>query len=103
MSGFGLNPGACGRVTHPLDATGNLSAALRPECTEREWIVPIPSQNPNAQHPPGWAVERATDELFEVEDPVAIAERAWELARDAQEREDERHDEYDDPDQGGEA
>jgi hypothetical protein len=28
---------------------------------------------------------------------------AWKLARSAAERYDERHDEYDDPDQGGEA
>jgi hypothetical protein len=38
-----------------------------------------------------------------VDDPHAIAERARKLMRDAEEREDERHDEYDDPDQGGEA
>jgi hypothetical protein len=60
-------------------------------------------QQPNAEQPPGWAVDQASDELYDSQDPGAIAERAWELAREAQEREDERHDEYDDPDQGGEA
>ncbi len=57
-------------------------------------------EDPNAQGPAEWAVEEASDELYGVEDPHAITERARELVR---EREDERHDEYDDPDQGGEA
>lgn len=52
---------------------------------------------------PDWAVEQATEDLYDVQDPEAIAERAREIAREAQERENERHDEYDDPDQGGEA
>jgi hypothetical protein len=65
--------------------------------------VSAPSQQPNSGRPPGWAVEQAVEELYDLEDPVAVTERAWQLAREAQEREDERHDEYDDPDQGGEA
>jgi hypothetical protein len=52
---------------------------------------------------PAWALQQATDELYDVDDPAAITQRAREIARQAQEREDERHDEYDDPDQGGEA
>lgn len=63
---------------------------------------PIPNRHSNVQPPPDWAVDQATDELYE-DDPHAIAERAWQLTREAKEREDERHDEYDDPDQGGEA
>jgi hypothetical protein len=51
---------------------------------------------------PDWALEQAREELYDVEDSGAIARRAGEIARQAQEREDERHDEYDDPDQGGE-
>jgi hypothetical protein len=65
--------------------------------------MPIPDEPSSAQHPADWAVDQATDELYDVNDPHAIAKRARELMRDAQEREDERHDEYDDPDQGGEA
>jgi hypothetical protein len=61
------------------------------------------SEVPNVDQPPGWAVEEARNELYDVDDPAAIAERAQEIADAAQEREDERHDEYDDPDQGGEA
>ena len=49
--------------------------------------------------PPSWAVDEARDELSEVEDPQVVVERAREIS---EEREDERHDEYDDPDQGGE-
>lgn len=61
------------------------------------------SEVPDVGQPPGWAVEEARIELYEVDDPAVIAERAQEIADAAQEREDERHDEYDDPDQGGEA
>ncbi len=52
---------------------------------------------------PAWALQQAADELYDVEDPAAIARRARELARQAHELEAERHDEYDDPDEGGEA
>ena len=56
-------------------------------------------QQPQDPQPPSWAVDEARDELSEGEDPQVIAERAREIS---EEREDERHDEYDDPDQGGE-
>lgn len=54
------------------------------------------------QDPPGWALDQAAKELYDVEDRSVIVERAWEIARAAQQLEDERHDEYDDPDEGGE-
>jgi hypothetical protein len=53
--------------------------------------------------PPPWALEQAASELARGDDPAELTERAWELVRGAQERADEQHDEYDDPDQGGEA
>jgi len=52
---------------------------------------------------PPWALQRATEELYDSNDADVIAQRAQEIAREGREREDERHDEYDDPDQGGEA
>jgi hypothetical protein len=52
---------------------------------------------------PAWALQQAADELYDVDDAATIARRAREIARQAQEIEAERHDEYDDPDQGGEA
>jgi hypothetical protein len=58
-----------------------------------------PTPRPARSEPPGWAVDQATQE---VEEGESIAARAWELVRDKQQRDDERHDEYDDPDQGGE-
>jgi hypothetical protein len=64
--------------------------------------MPVTSRDDNLQQPPDWAVDQAKDELYDVEDSGAIADRAWELTHNAQDREDERHDEYDDPDQGGE-
>lgn len=60
----------------------------------------VPSQ---PQEPPGWALDQAAQDLYDVEDRSLIEERAWEIAREAQQLEDERHDEYDDPDQGGES
>jgi hypothetical protein len=57
----------------------------------------------SAGQPPDWALAAATDEMFDVEDRSAIVSRAWEIAREATQLDDERHDEYDDPDQGGEA
>jgi hypothetical protein len=55
------------------------------------------------ERPAAWALERASSELFDEDDPSVIEGRAWELMRAAQDLEDERHDEDDDPDQGGEA
>ncbi|WP_133241134.1 hypothetical protein [Nocardioides gansuensis] len=62
-----------------------------------------PDEGSSTASPPTWALRRATEELYDVEDPEVIAQRAREIAREGREREDERHDEYDDPDQGGEA
>jgi hypothetical protein len=56
------------------------------------------SRDPIAQ----WALRQATEELYDVDDPEAINARAREIAGEARELSDERHDEYDDPDQGGE-
>lgn len=63
-------------------------------------VDPVPDEPAHAQRPPEWALDEATDELYDVKNPQAIINRAWELLR---ERADERHDEYDDPEQGGEA
>jgi len=68
-----------------------------------EMSVPGPTDIPNARRPPDWAVELAVEELPESTESSIIAERAWGLVRTVAERDDERHDEYDDPDQGGEA
>jgi hypothetical protein len=77
--------------------------ALAGHTLDGEPQVPSPGQPPDAPQPPEWALGQAASDLYDVDDPVVIAECARELARTAQEREDERHDEYDDPDQGGEA
>lgn len=63
-------------------------------------MVEGPSRRPQ---PPAWAVEQARADLFDEHDERLIADRAREIARDAAEQEDERHDQYDDPDRGGEA
>jgi hypothetical protein len=52
---------------------------------------------------PTWALQWVTEELHDIEDAGVIAQRAREIACEEREHEDERHDEYDDPDQGGEA
>lgn len=64
----------------------------------------MPSSAPGSSPAPtpDWALQQAKEELYDVRETEVIAQRAREIARQAQEREDERHDEYDDPDQGGE-
>lgn len=65
--------------------------------------MPDPDEGAPTASIPTWAVEQAREELYDVRDPVVIEERATEILREHQQREDERHDEYDDPDEGGEA
>ena len=62
-----------------------------------------PDDGSSTASTPAWALERATEELYDTQDAVLITERAQQIAREARERQDERHDEYDDPDEGGEA
>jgi hypothetical protein len=59
-------------------------------------------EGPSTASTPAWAVQQATEEMYNIKDADVIAQRAREIARAGQQREDERHDEYDDPDQGGE-
>ena len=66
-------------------------------------MVNTPDERRKVEQPPAWALDQASNELYDVDDPPAAKERAWQLVHEAQVREDERHDEYDDPDQGGEA
>jgi len=65
--------------------------------------TPHPDTPQGRRQPPDWARERAQSELFDVDDDAAVLVRAWEIVREAQQRDEERHDEYDDPDLGGEA
>jgi hypothetical protein len=51
---------------------------------------------------PGWAQRQATGESGDGEDGSTVLERACRLVRDGEERKAERHDEFDDPDHGGE-
>lgn len=62
-----------------------------------------PDEGSSTSSTPTWALQRATRELYDTKDAEVIAQRAREIARQDREREEERHDEYDDPDQGGEA
>ena len=52
---------------------------------------------------PDWALEQARSDVFDVGDDAAVRVRAWEILSAAQELDEERHVEYDDPDLGGEA
>ena len=65
--------------------------------------MPHPDEDASPAPTPPWALQQAAEELFDVEDTEVIRQRAAEIARQRQQREDERHDEYDDPDEGGEA
>lgn len=65
--------------------------------------VPRPDSPPASDQLPDWALERARSDLFDVDNDQAVHARAWEIVRDVQQLDDERHDEYDDPDSGGES
>ena len=56
------------------------------------------SSNSSGRVPPDWALARAMDGRDD-NDTAGLVQRAWDLVH---EFEDERHDEDDDPDQGGE-
>ena len=62
-----------------------------------------PDEGSSTPSIPTWALLRATEESNDTQDAQVIAQRAQEIALEDREREDERHDEYDDPDEGGEA
>jgi hypothetical protein len=65
--------------------------------------TPRPDTPGRGDQLPDWALERARSDLFDVDDDAAVVVRAWEIVRESQQLDDERHDEYDDPDSGGEA
>jgi hypothetical protein len=65
--------------------------------------MPDPDEGASPAAVPAWAVRQAREELYEVEDLDLITARATQIALEHEQREDERHDEYDDPDEGGEA
>ncbi len=65
--------------------------------------MPHPDEASSSPPTPAWALQQAREDLYDVDDPAALSERAEQIAGEARERHDERHDEYDDPDEGGEA
>jgi hypothetical protein len=65
--------------------------------------MPKPQPDQSPEEPPEWAVDQARGELPVGADPLEVTTLARDIAESAAERFDERHDEYDDPDQGGEA
>ena len=64
--------------------------------------MPRPDTPRGRDQLPDWALERARSDLFDLDNDDAVFVRAWEIVREAQQLDDERHDEYDDPDSGGE-
>lgn len=63
----------------------------------------LPDEGSSTASTPTWALQQAAEELDDITDTDVIAHHAREIAREGREREEQRHDEYDDPDQGGEA
>ena len=59
-------------------------------------------QGPEQQPLAAWAVAEAAGEMCDLADPYALVSRARQLMLEAAVREDERHDEDDDADLGGE-
>jgi hypothetical protein len=64
--------------------------------------VPDPNDQPSVPPPPQWAVAQARDEAEDGESRSTTNQRAMRLEREAEQLSEERHDEYDDPDTGGE-
>ena len=62
-----------------------------------------PDEGSSTASIPAWALQRATEELYDTKDADVIAQRAREIVGESRQLEDERHDEFDDPDEGGEA
>ena len=65
--------------------------------------VSTSDENAHVEELPVWAIDQASAELYDVHDRAVIIGRAWEIVRDVAQAHSERHDEYDDPDQGGES
>jgi hypothetical protein len=59
--------------------------------------------NPGSSQASGLGGRAGIWKFDDLADPQTITKHAWELVHEANERYDERHDEFDDPDQGGEA
>jgi hypothetical protein len=64
--------------------------------------MPNPNDQPNVPPTPQWAVAQARDEAEDGESRSTTNQRARRLEREAEQLDKERHDEYDDPDKGGE-
>ena len=94
------NPSESSRLVWRRRA-GVVSASSTP--AERGSTMPRSSEHASDEQLPDWAIDQASVELPDVEDQAAIAQRGGEIVRDDVARNDERHDDYDDPDQGGEA
>jgi hypothetical protein len=62
-------------------------------------MPPTPITGPSSSEPPRWALDQAIEDADEGE---SIVDHAWALVRAKQQKDDERHDQYDDPVQGGE-
>ena len=65
--------------------------------------MPHLDEAPPSPPTPAWALQQAIEESRDGDDPEVISQRAREIALESRQLEDKRHDEYDDPDQGGEA
>ena len=62
-----------------------------------------PHECPPPKEPPAWAIRQSLSDLPDDSDTSEVTALARDLADAAAERFNESHDEYDDPDQGGEA
>jgi hypothetical protein len=65
--------------------------------------MPEPPPNQSPEEPPRWALDEARGDLPLNADQSEVTALAWRLVESAAEQLAETHDEYDDPDQGGEA
>jgi hypothetical protein len=79
-----------------------LSVRTTQPCPRGLCSLPDANDQTSVPPPPHWAVAQAHEEAEDGEPRATTIERARQLKRDAEQLDEERHDQYDDPDEGGE-
>jgi Family of unknown function (DUF5994) len=91
-----------GNATQTAPTADTHVTPARPGSTADAPQMPEAEEGSSPSTAPAWATEQASAELYDTQDRRTINDRAWEIVGEMAQLEAERHNEYDDPDQGGE-